>query len=414
MADSTDNPLEAIVIAGYRFGIMDRVARNKLDVGSDSPESDDTEVWVDTGSETPGFYDPRYAILQVTGTQLTDGAVNTDETFGPKEYVLPGPTGYARDLVLTVDVGTGGSVTFDELDSDGNMVEILHDDSIESEIGVNVWYITEIGQGRFSVTQRILSLASPSERPPAAKIGDSEYYTVQSAIDAAAAGSTVKLMRNTQELVSSSKNIVIDLNGHKMFGTVSSTSGTMNISNGYVKKLEQRSTGMLTIENADIQDLEAYSSGTVRFNSGNIDLFSRAAGTGLFSTYGGYVGSAIIAGGRIIMYGGDAGIISASSSSICSMSGTAAPVHVMSLSTSGSGRFAIGGVNVVVDSIRVISGGNLRITNGKVGNLEAESSSTCELSGGKYKQKFETNITISSGKAWSNTGTDPDYPWEVL
>jgi len=121
---------------------------------------------------------------------------------------------------------------------------------------------------------------------PVAKIGENEYNTIQSAIDAANAGDTIKILENREVLtnntcltVSSGKNIIIDLAGKTITGRIDNR-GILTIrdsSNGDGKILRKgnsysdsticNNSGKLTVEGGTVEFSYASNGGGYGINN---------------------------------------------------------------------------------------------------------------------------------------------------
>ena len=118
----------------------------------------------------------------------------------------------------------------------------------EVTFGANGNYVLVIqsnGQDtRNSNDSRNVQINSLTLVPPAAKIGDTEYFTVQAAVDAAEAeGKTVTLLRNvTENAVDVKSGVTLDLNGKTLTASVKGS--------GTVTDSSERSQGKIVGESA--------------------------------------------------------------------------------------------------------------------------------------------------------------------
>ena len=107
---------------------------------------------------------------------------------------------------------------------------------------------------------------SGSTSTKAAKIGDTEYDTLQAAIDAASGSETtvVVLLNNLTESITidSGKNVTIDLNGHKL----TNTDGQHTITNNGTLTITATNGG--TVDNVTHQRAAIVNNGTATLNGG--------------------------------------------------------------------------------------------------------------------------------------------------
>ena len=119
------------------------------------------------------------------------------------------------------------------------------------------------------------SLLSVSSSEPVAMIGENPYYSLQDAIDSAASGETVMLLKHTVEnvTIASDDNIILELNGFTLDGgTTPETAALTN--NGTVVIQDNSAAGTGTIKRSDNGPSGCYytikNEGTMTIKSGNI------------------------------------------------------------------------------------------------------------------------------------------------
>lgn len=132
-----------------------------------------------------------------------------------------------------------------------------------------------------------------SQQPAAAEIAEvngTKYPTLQAAIDAAPRKATVKLLTDTTENVTISKNYVtLDLNGHTLNGSTGERKPALTVTaRVYVMDSSAAQTGTImredTAENSGVSshyviDVQGGKSGWLFFQSGNVKNDSGAGGT---------------------------------------------------------------------------------------------------------------------------------------
>lgn len=132
-----------------------------------------------------------------------------------------------------------------------------------------------------------------SQQPAAAEIAEvngTNYPTLQAAIDAAPRKATVKLLTDTTENVTISKNYVtLDLNGHTLNGSTGERKPALTVTaRVYVMDSSAAQTGTImredTAENSGVSshyviDVQGGNSGWLFFQSGNVKNDSGAGGT---------------------------------------------------------------------------------------------------------------------------------------
>ncbi|MBQ6452834.1 MAG: InlB B-repeat-containing protein, partial [Coriobacteriales bacterium] len=115
----------------------------------------------------------------------------------------------------------------------------------------------------------------PIPKLPVAKIGDTEYSTLQGAIEAASDGDRIVLIADVLETVSipSDKNVTIDLNGHKInnvgaVDTITNEGELMVVdgAEGYLGAVENNQDDYVAIRNRGAFALQ---SGSIRATAGN-------------------------------------------------------------------------------------------------------------------------------------------------
>ena len=103
-----------------------------------------------------------------------------------------------------------------------------------------------------------------------AKVGETEYATLQEAVNAATAGQTVQLIADTKENVTINKNLTLDLNGK----TLTNNGGdTITVQKGATLIIN----GSGTVDNVTHAKAAIYNNGTVTLNGGK---YTRSAETG--------------------------------------------------------------------------------------------------------------------------------------
>ena len=121
-----------------------------------------------------------------------------------------------------------------------------------------------------------------------AQIGETRYETLQAAIDAASSGATVKLIGDTNENVTVSKNaIVLDLNNFTLNGGTEAGKPALTINNKKVTVIDSSKVGNGTIKREDTADNSGVSShyvidiqgknGFLKFEGGNVENNSGTA-----------------------------------------------------------------------------------------------------------------------------------------
>ncbi len=136
----------------------------------------------------------------------------------------------------------------------------------------------EIVDGK-EVLTTIYEVKVPSADPVVAKIGDTEYKTLQAAIDAAGKSQTVTLVSDTRENVTIAKPLTLDLNGYTLNGgTVKGKPAlTVTASGVTVKDSGTAQTGTImredTAENSGISSyyvIDVQGAGWLTFEGGNV------------------------------------------------------------------------------------------------------------------------------------------------
>ena len=121
-----------------------------------------------------------------------------------------------------------------------------------------------------------------------AQIDETRYETLQAAIDAASSGATVKLIGDTNENVTVSKNaIVLDLNNFTLNGGTEAGKPALTINNKKVTVIDSSKVGNGTIKREDTADNSGVSShyvidiqgknGFLQFEGGNVENNSGTA-----------------------------------------------------------------------------------------------------------------------------------------
>lgn len=121
-----------------------------------------------------------------------------------------------------------------------------------------------------------------------AKIGETEYVTLQAAIDAAKRNDTVKLLTDTEENVTiSTRDLTLDLNGHTLNGgTVAGKPALTVTARVTVKDSSEAQTGTImredTADNSGVSShyvIDVQGNGFLLFKSGTVTNGSGAGGT---------------------------------------------------------------------------------------------------------------------------------------
>lgn len=176
----------------------------------------------------------------------------------------------------------------------GDSEKVTDADSVDngtSEDAANGQTTTE--QGPTTQTGDNSQQGTEPQEPAAAEIAEvngTNYPTLQAAIDAAPRKATVKLLTDTTENVTISKNYVtLDLNGHTLNGSTGARKPALTVTaRVYVTDSSAAQTGTImredTAENSGVSshyviDVQGGDSGWLFFQSGNVKNDSGAGGT---------------------------------------------------------------------------------------------------------------------------------------
>lgn len=135
----------------------------------------------------------------------------------------------------------------------------------------------EIVDGK-EVLTTIYEVKVPSADPVVAIIGDTEYKTLQAAIDAAGRRQTVTLVSDTKENVTIAKQLTLDLNGYTLNGGTESGKPALTVTARVtVKNSDTARTGTImredTAENSGISShyvIDVQGDGWLTFEGGNV------------------------------------------------------------------------------------------------------------------------------------------------
>ena len=134
----------------------------------------------------------------------------------------------------------------------------------------------------------LLPTAALAEGENVAKVGDTEYTTLQAAIDAASRKATVTLLADTRENVTINKAMTLDLNGYTLNGGTEKGKPALTITarGVTVKDSSEEQTGTImredTAENSGVSShyvIDIQGNGWLTFESGTVKNGSGAGGT---------------------------------------------------------------------------------------------------------------------------------------
>ena len=140
----------------------------------------------------------------------------------------------------------------------------------------------------FCLAFSLLPTAALADGENVAKVGDTEYTTLQAAIDAAAKNATVTLLANTRENVTIDKAMTLDLNGFTLNGGTEKAKPALTITARIVtiKDSSEAQTGTImredTAENSGVSShyvIDIQGNGWLTFESGTVKNGSGAGGT---------------------------------------------------------------------------------------------------------------------------------------
>ncbi len=172
---------------------------------------------------------------KTTTGNIDDGKVRYDLTIDPDGGLYNGST----DIINT-KVVENTEVTLDTVTKEGYIFS--HWEVNEERIEENKIIITS--------NTTIKAIWIPISEA-VARINDNYYLTVQSAFDAAKTNDEVVLLKDTEETSTNEKDIVLNLNSHKITGSITNT-GTLSIDNGEIENANGSAitnTGTLTLGN---------------------------------------------------------------------------------------------------------------------------------------------------------------------
>ena len=117
-----------------------------------------------------------------------------------------------------------------------------------------------------------MAWATETAAEKVAKVGETEYATLQEAVNAAAEGQTVQLIADTKENVTINKNLTLDLNGK----TLTNNGGdTITVQKGATLIIN----GSGTVDNVTDAKAAIYNNGTVKLNGGKYTRSAEAENT---------------------------------------------------------------------------------------------------------------------------------------
>lgn len=204
------------------------------------------------------------------------------------------PTAALADAVGVNDATTEQSQVKENGSGGGDSKSVAETNSADkgsSEDAADGQSTTE--QGPTTQTGDDSQQGAESQQPAAAEIAEvngTNYPTLQAAIDAAPRKATVKLLTDTTENVTISKNYVtLDLNGHTLNGSTGERKPALTVTaRVYVMDSSAAQTGTImredTAENSGVSshyviDVQGGNSGWLFFQSGNVKNDSGAGGT---------------------------------------------------------------------------------------------------------------------------------------
>ncbi|MCX4248603.1 MAG: hypothetical protein OSJ65_02425 [Bacilli bacterium] len=197
----------------------------------------DVTIEIDVDPIDPGDVTTTTSTSTTTTTtgNIDDGKVRYDLTIDPDGGLYNGST----DIINT-KVVENTEVTLDTVTKEGYIFS--HWEVNEERIEENKIIITS--------NTTIKAIWIPISEA-VARINDNYYLTVQSAFNAAKTNDEVVLLKDTEETSTNEKDIVLNLNSHKITGSITNT-GTLRIDNGEIENANGSAitnTGTLTLGN---------------------------------------------------------------------------------------------------------------------------------------------------------------------
>lgn len=180
----------------------------------------------------------------------------------------------AYDVVISGDNKVTGLAA--DQTTGSNLYQVEKSDISDSGKPVKVQK-KEIVDGK-EVLTTIYEVKVPSADPVVAIIGDTEYKTLQAAIDAAGRRQTVTLVSDTKENVTIAKQLTLDLNGYTLNGGTESGKPALTVTARVtVKNSDTARTGTImredTAENSGISShyvIDVQGDGWLTFEGGNV------------------------------------------------------------------------------------------------------------------------------------------------
>ena len=221
------------------------------------------------------YVEPKNADTVARKVSMNDCTVNS--TKANKAFLNIKNSTQAYDVVISGTNTVTGLAADEKTGSDLYQVE---NNTITATAGKPVKVQEKkIVDGKEVITT-IYEVKVPSADPVVAKIGDTEYKTLQAAIDAAKSKETVMLVSNTRENVSIAKRLTLDLNGYTLNGGTERGKAALYINNNSVtvKDSSESQTGTImredTAENSGISsyyviDIQG-ENGFLNFMAGNV------------------------------------------------------------------------------------------------------------------------------------------------
>ena len=245
--------------------------------GSTAIEVKYTNLTLDNCTVTATCKTPSYVQNSNGMTALGFAVVNTDNT--TTAGVAPVPAGE-----ITIKGSKGkytGLIGLGSLDSMKTDYPTFEDKTINVSAGTFDHAIPEDycadgyipqdnGNGSYGVV----------EKPDVAQIGDVKYKSLQAAIDAAKSGNTIQLIANTNENVTISKKLTLDLNGFTLNGEQVKASPALKVDNAAVTVMDSSEAQTGTIMREDNAENSGKTShyvidiqgknGFLKFEGGNV------------------------------------------------------------------------------------------------------------------------------------------------
>ena len=255
--------------------------------------------------------------LSSDGMSIT--ATCTDTTAHTENYVatltIGAPEeGFEAKITDEGNIQGAATVSYFNVDENGNKTGDALGSS-PTEVG-NYWAEITLGTGDNTATAHVVYGVEA-----VASITEQNYTSLQAAIDAAADGQTVKLLKNVKDRITFNKNGVtatLDLNGHTIDGNQQGTVLTISSGTFILDDSSEGKTGVITNGTQGV----AVNGGTFKMNGGTIEgnmggvngagasvnsyaAFEMTGGTIQYNSTTSYTGGILLNGGsNFIMSGG--------------------------------------------------------------------------------------------------------------